>query len=195
MREYGWERLVASGESESTQQAHAAFYAALAARAEPELTGSAQACWLDRLETELDNLRAALTWSIAHDPGMALRLAAGLWRFWYVRGHLREGREIPGAGVGTRGRLTSRAGQGVPRGGRSGAGAGQLRAGHDAARDWADRGTDSGEQATAAQCLNALGFIARNQGAYEQADRLHGEALALQRELGTGAPSPARWPT
>jgi non-specific serine/threonine protein kinase len=56
------------------------------------MLGPDQEAWVARLETEHHNLRAALRWSLAHDPDVALRLAAGLWRFWYARGYLREGR-------------------------------------------------------------------------------------------------------
>ena len=52
-----------------------------------------EAPWLDRLEAELDNLRAALDWLLDHDDAeMALRLVAELWWFWYKHGHLSEGR-------------------------------------------------------------------------------------------------------
>ncbi|HET7092918.1 MAG TPA: tetratricopeptide repeat protein, partial [Thermomicrobiales bacterium] len=72
---------------------HADWSIELAASAEPELSGAAQADWLDRLEREHDNLRAALVnlSRLGRRPDR-LRLAGSLWRFWWVRGHLREGR-------------------------------------------------------------------------------------------------------
>lgn len=49
--------------------------------------------WLDRLDTEHDNLRVALTWTLARDAEAALRLAGALGRFWAIRGYLSEGRD------------------------------------------------------------------------------------------------------
>ncbi|HET8851782.1 MAG TPA: tetratricopeptide repeat protein, partial [Ktedonobacteraceae bacterium] len=100
IREYGLEVLSASGEAETTQHAHAAYYLTLAEKAEPELEGSQQVAWLERLEREHDNLRAVLAWSLERQPGeevgrrreLALRLGKALTRFWITRGHLREGR-------------------------------------------------------------------------------------------------------
>src|SRR5262249_38720973 len=75
--------------AEGVRDRHLAWYLALAEEAAPQLAGAAQVAWLDRLEAEHDNLRAALTW--ARERGAAeagLRLAAAIWRFWWTRGHL-----------------------------------------------------------------------------------------------------------
>ena len=102
IREYGLEVLVASGEMEITRRAHAEYFLALAEQAELELRGPQQAVWLDRLEREHDNLRAALQWSLeqvgAEEAGqcreIALRLAGTLHMFWWARGHWSEGRNF-----------------------------------------------------------------------------------------------------
>src|SRR6266702_8444926 len=99
IREYGLEVLAASGEMESTRQAHALYYVRLSEEAEPELTGPRQAIWLERLEREHDNLRAALQWGLVpgedgHRREMALRLGGALRQFWIVHGHLSEGRNF-----------------------------------------------------------------------------------------------------
>jgi predicted ATPase/class 3 adenylate cyclase/DNA-binding CsgD family transcriptional regulator len=98
LREYGLEALAASGEMESTRQAHATYYLRFSEEAEPELHGPQQVMWLERLEQEHDNLRAALGWLLEQGETnqsrreMALRLAGALWRFWAVRCHYSEGR-------------------------------------------------------------------------------------------------------
>src|SRR5262249_25074569 len=93
IREYALERLEQNGEVESLHQAHLGYFLALAEQAEPELTGPRQAEWLERLEREHDNLRAALAWALEHGSLEAsARLAGALWRFWYTHGHLSEGR-------------------------------------------------------------------------------------------------------
>jgi predicted ATPase/DNA-binding CsgD family transcriptional regulator len=100
IREYGLETLAASGEMERTHQAHASYYLALAEQAELELGGPQQAPWLDRLEREHDNLRAALSWSLepAEDEKagqrseIASRLGGALYLFWWTHGHWSEGR-------------------------------------------------------------------------------------------------------
>ena len=65
----------------------------LAEQAAPHLSGADQRTWLDRLERDHDNLRAALDWATARpDPEVAARLAFALWRFWQQRGYLNEAR-------------------------------------------------------------------------------------------------------
>jgi predicted ATPase len=91
-REYGLERLRDAGEEMAAQRAHALYYLTLAETAEPLLLGAEQAHWLDRLEMEHGNLRAALQWSINYQEGkIGRRLGAALWHFWYIRGHYNEG--------------------------------------------------------------------------------------------------------
>ena len=94
VRQYGRDRLLESGEAAELQERHRDWYMSLAERAEPELRGPAQAAWLERLEAELDNLRVALERSkMRADGDEWLRLAAALHQFWFMRGHLSEGRE------------------------------------------------------------------------------------------------------
>ncbi len=93
VRQYGQEKLEESGEAERVRSRHAAWFVALAEDAEPHLKGHRQAAWLQRLEIEHDNLRVALSWALERggaEPG--LRLAGALGEFWYLRGHLDEGR-------------------------------------------------------------------------------------------------------
>jgi non-specific serine/threonine protein kinase len=94
IRAYGIECLALAGELDDASRAHAAYFLELAETSEPELIGSEQAAWLDRLELEHDNLRAAISWAEEEgDADTGLRLGAALWRFWLVRGHMNEGRQ------------------------------------------------------------------------------------------------------
>ncbi len=97
IREYGLECLESARETETTHQAHAAYYLALAEEAALELQGPQQAAWLEQLELEHDNLRAALGWFLERNGDgssreMALRLGGALWKFWSARGLSSEGR-------------------------------------------------------------------------------------------------------
>lgn len=94
LREFGLEQLGASGEREGAAKAHAAFFLTFAEDAERHLLGQKHKEYSDALELDHDNLRAALTHAeTQHDIETGLRLGAALWRFWNVRGHMREGRE------------------------------------------------------------------------------------------------------
>jgi predicted ATPase/class 3 adenylate cyclase len=95
IREYALEQLTTSGEAEAVRRQHAAYYLALAERDEARLLGPEQLRWLDELEAEHDNFRAALGWYRVAPDGAAdgLRLAGTLWEFWYLRGYNSEGRD------------------------------------------------------------------------------------------------------
>jgi tetratricopeptide (TPR) repeat protein len=93
IREYGREKLADEGDMADLRRRHAEAFVALAETAEPELTGPRAARWLDHLELDHDNVRAALEWSLEHGEAViAFRLLAAIWRFWQVRGHIHEAR-------------------------------------------------------------------------------------------------------
>jgi non-specific serine/threonine protein kinase len=93
VREFGLAQLHAHGELDDARHEHAWHFLALAERAAPEWAGPAPGVWLDRLDTERDNLREALAWAReAHDTQFAARLAVALHWFWRSRGPVGEGR-------------------------------------------------------------------------------------------------------
>jgi len=95
IRDFAVERLEESGERDEIARRHASAYLALAEEAQPHLQGPEQKRWLERLDLEHDNLRAALEWSIAgQHAAERCRLVYALWRFWQARGHLEEGSQI-----------------------------------------------------------------------------------------------------
>jgi tetratricopeptide (TPR) repeat protein len=190
IREYAHEQLEASGEAEALRRAHAAAMLALAERAEPELVGPNAGMWLDRLEREHDNVRAALGWARERgETETGLRLAAAVFRFWMVRGHLREGRAwvegllaLDSTGIGADAdRILARAlfGAGV---------LAVYLMENDAAKTWLEeaiaRGRVAGDQKTTASALSTLGVQALQQGNLPQAQASLEESLALTRMLG-----------
>ena len=100
VREYGSEVLTASEERQRTREAHAVYYLQFAEKGALGLQGPEDAQWLERLEREHENIRAAMQWST--EPGqvqegkqrkeIALRLGGALEWFWARRGHVQEGR-------------------------------------------------------------------------------------------------------
>jgi predicted ATPase/DNA-binding CsgD family transcriptional regulator/transcriptional regulator with XRE-family HTH domain len=93
LREYGLERLRAAGEEAEMRRRHALLMAELAEEAEPYLTSAARDPWMARLDADLDNIRAALSWSVSErgDPQIGLRLAGALGWYWEHKGHFAEG--------------------------------------------------------------------------------------------------------
>ncbi|MFI5340262.1 MAG: tetratricopeptide repeat protein [Candidatus Methylomirabilales bacterium] len=187
IRDYGLESLKAAADWEFARRAHAAYFLALAEQAEAELTGPRQSLWLDRLEREHDNLRAALSW--AEEQGeteIVLRLGGALWRFWLVRGHMREGRQrlerllaLPGAEARTSARAK----------GLHGLGTIVLEISDFAqARPFLDESLSTwrelGDKKGTAAALNTLGWLASQIGDLATARSLSEEALWRNRELG-----------
>lgn len=94
LREFAADRLESSGALQELQERHARAYAGWVESAAQHLTGNEGGRWLDRIEREHNNLRAALGWSVGAGRGdVALRLVAATWRFWQMRGHIDEGRD------------------------------------------------------------------------------------------------------
>ncbi|MDQ7843363.1 MAG: LuxR C-terminal-related transcriptional regulator [Armatimonadota bacterium] len=92
IREFALQELNRAGETDAVAGRHARWFLALAERAEPLLWSQDQTGWLDRLDREHDNIRAALRWCFSgHGDETGARLAAAMGRFWFARGYFREG--------------------------------------------------------------------------------------------------------
>jgi DNA-binding CsgD family transcriptional regulator len=93
VRQYGWEKLHESGVATSIRRTHANYFLTLAEEVEPKLKGAESRLWLERLELEHDDLRAALRWAADTSARETeLRLVAALWWFWLRHDHMSEGR-------------------------------------------------------------------------------------------------------
>ena len=167
IREYGQEKLIADGDAEDLQRRHAEAFLALAETAEPELTGHDAARWLDRLELDHDNLRAALAWAVeAGEAGIALRLIAAVWRFWQVRGHLFEARRqieavLGMANVGAQPAMVRS--KGYSAGGSIGYWLGDYPAAHRYYATALEAAREGGQPADVAQALYNLSFAPTDQ--------------------------------
>ena len=104
IREFGLEQLDLQGEREEVARRHAEWCAALAEMAFPECLGSRQPYWINRAREESGNFRAAVTWSLDHDPELAMRIVEALQLHWRTRQELEFGIEsikrVLASGVG-----------------------------------------------------------------------------------------------
>jgi predicted ATPase/class 3 adenylate cyclase/Tfp pilus assembly protein PilF len=91
IRQYARNKLFASGGGDKVRERHLDYYRKLAAQAEPELRGPNQVTWLNQLEKEVDNIRAALEWSMEVNIEACLQIAGALLWFWHVRSRKSEG--------------------------------------------------------------------------------------------------------
>jgi predicted ATPase/DNA-binding SARP family transcriptional activator len=190
VRQFGQERLGASGELDAVAHRHASFYLSFAERAEADLSGPAQARALEQLETEQDNVRAALRWSrMGGDRELGLRLAAALWRFCSLRGRYGEGRDWLESAIESA--AQSAANIPVHARGKALTGAGVLallQSDYAVATARLEQSLQlhrgERDRVGTAQALQTLGSVARELGHYQRARALHEESLALWRELG-----------
>lgn len=91
VREYAFRQLEESAEARTIREQHARYYLRLAQEAEPHLRGTQQVAWLDRLEIEHDNMRAALRWALEMDAAeIGLHLVGVLRWFWTQHSHFTE---------------------------------------------------------------------------------------------------------
>jgi tetratricopeptide (TPR) repeat protein len=183
VRAYARELL--TGEAQATARAHAAYYLTLVEAAEQGLTGRDQRVWLDLLDREHDNLRAALGWACeTGEIEVGMSLAGRLWRFWERRGHLREGlawlEELlahagPVVRPETRARALNAAGNLGVWGDHAGRSA-RYEASLALYRELGDRGG-------VARALNNLGMVALDRDDFRAARALHEESLAIFRSF------------
>ncbi len=185
VRQYALQKLEENEQSEAAKRAHAEYFLALAEEAEPQLIGPREVEWFDRLEEEHDNIRAALTWSLEDsDAELGLRLAGAMQKFWYFRGHSREGQKwleeelAKGDGASAIARAGALLGVGWQADGQ-----GDL----DRMRKSATEGLTLVEEAGLgdghrALFLNVLGDVTGQEGDYEQATKLLEESLAFSRK-------------
>jgi predicted ATPase/class 3 adenylate cyclase len=185
IHEFATEQLVASGDFNQVKENHAAWFLDLAIVAEPHLSGPSAAAWLNRLENDHDNLRATLEWlRLQGDGERAVSLAAALWRFWWLHGHVTEGREQLEAALVVDGSTTSP----VRATALDGAGVlAETQGDYDRAealhREALALSRESGDKAGAARALGNLGVVAFDRDD-DQATTLLEESLALAREIG-----------
>jgi predicted ATPase/DNA-binding CsgD family transcriptional regulator len=183
--QYAEDKLEASGEVDKVRGAHVDFYVALGEQARTGLEGPDQSRWLERLEVDHDNLRAALRQSLPDEPETGGRLAGALWPFWYRRGYYYEARPWLDSAVGVADKMSPAV--------RADAllGAGVLaflqcdyRLGRDELTKALRIYQHEGNRFGAATALQRLGSIAREEAQYLEARLLHESSLAIWEELG-----------
>jgi non-specific serine/threonine protein kinase len=157
LRQFARDRLSSQDDALDIHRRHATHYVTLVDEAEPNLVGANQGEWLDRLEAEHDDLRAALRWVLDNrvaEPDQTLHLAGALWRFWFVRGYLGGGLRWLEEAIAV------------------------------ATSDLSPpKGRNIAPIPRLPKVLNSAGVLAHYRGDYGKAARLCGEGLALSRQL------------
>jgi predicted ATPase/uncharacterized protein HemY len=185
LREYADEQLAAT-ERATLARRHTEYFLDLAEAAEALLSGSEQHEGLARLEREHDNLRAALDWSVAQgETQVGLRLSGALWRFWWMRGYLTQGRErlaallaLPGASPRTPQRAKAL---------HAASSLAFSQGEYPLSRSYAEESRaifrELGDRQGLALALDIQGQLAQAHADYATARSLYEECLALERQL------------
>jgi predicted ATPase/class 3 adenylate cyclase len=188
VHEFAREKLRESEEAEEIKRVHAQYFLALAEEANPQLKGPDQLEWLERLEVEHDNMRAALSWALERrEAEVPLRLGGALAWFWSVRGYHSEGRRWLEAALAMDGRGSPE----VRAMALAGAGTLALQQGDlDRAQEVCQEGLEllSHEEAKEGSevkldLLSCLGWVAWERGDYTRAQQLYDESLELSRQM------------
>jgi len=187
VRTYAAERLAERGEAETMRRRHRDFFLAFVEAAESKLEGAEQSEWLERLEAEHGNLRAALEWSLLEaDTGEGLRLCGALSRFWMKHAHYAEGREWC-ARVLARGATEERTDAQMKTLNCAG-GLAYIQTDYTSARaHWEETLSlqrQNGDRHGLGVSLNNLGLVANAQGDLAAAKAYFGESLPLWQEIG-----------
>jgi non-specific serine/threonine protein kinase len=185
VRQYGAEKLGESEEAAEVRRRHAGFFLLLAEEAEGE---ARRGTWIERLERELGNLRAALGWALeSEEAELGLRLAGALGVFWNVRGHLSEGRRWLELAMSNRTEALEPArARALVRAGWIAREQGDYE--RSAALNEASLALSRklGDKAGTADALTNLAWTALFRDEPEQASELIEEAMTLQREMDDG---------
>lgn len=199
LRQFARDRLSSQDDAVDVRRRHVRHYVSLAEAAEPNLVGATQGEWLDRLEAEHDDLRAALRWAMEMSVAeQCLRLTGALWRFWFVRGYLGEGlrwsEEAIAVAKSDLSQPKTRAMAANPFLPKVLNGAGVLahyRGDYGKAARLCGEGLavsrQLGDQLGVADALNGLALVARSGGNFQAASTMYEESLAILRLAGSAA--------
>src|SRR5579884_874780 len=181
LRDFAAEQLRET-DRDATRRRHAEFYLEFAEEAQPHLRGSARGPWMERLDAERENFRAALAWAEAEEIG--LRLAGALWPFWLMRGSVGEGRrfltEVLTKNLSAAPEMRAKALNGL---GNLARRQGDFEPARKALEESLTLCRASGDEAGLAQTLNNLALLADAQGDHAQARAYNEESLEILRAL------------
>lgn len=185
IQEYAREKLEENGEADMVQEQHAKYFLDMAEKAEPEMHGPRQSEWLERLETEHDNLRVALKWAIEQGrTEMALRLGAALMEFWKAHGHFTSGRAWLEAALDISNKPTQARAKALMAAGNLASAQGDYTRASAVLQESLELFRQLGDKVRIAATLKNLGNDARLQGNYDASYAYLQEGLEIARELG-----------